>query len=138
MRASWDQRRVAAAAVGGALGASLRWAVLTATPASLFPWPVFLVNVAGSLVLGALMAEEWKHPTARLLLHDGGGIGFCGGLTTFSTFSVEVVDLAKDGHTDIAVLYALTSVGGAILALVAGAALLGRVRAPTLPLEEAP
>ena len=56
------------------------------------PWTVFLLNCGGSFVLGVLLAEEWAHPRARLLLHDAGGIGFCGGLTTFSTYAVEVVD----------------------------------------------
>ena len=89
MGGPWDSQRVAAIALGGVLGTALRWGVLTLFATREFPWPVLLVNAAGSVLLGVLLAEEWSHPRARLLLHDFGGIGLCGGLTTFSTFSLE-------------------------------------------------
>ena len=108
MRGSWNWQRAVAVAIGGVLGAGLRWSVLSSVDSGRFPWPVLVVNAAGSLVLGVLLAEEWSHPSARLLLHDAGGIGFCGSLTTFSTFSVEVVDLARDGSQGIAALYAVS------------------------------
>jgi fluoride exporter len=136
-----DGRRHAAAiaiGVGGAAGAGTRWAVLTAFPGGAFPWPVFGVNVAGSVLLGIVLAEEWSHPRARLLLHDGAGIGFCGGLTTFSTVSVEVVDMARDGRPGLAAVYLLTSVAAALAGVVAGAGALRRLRAVELPLEERP
>lgn len=127
-----------AVALGGIAGASLRWLVLTSTEAGRFPWPVLALNVAGSVVLGMLLAEEWTHPSLRLLLHDAGGIGFCGGLTTFSTFSLEVVDLVRAGDTAVAALYAVVSVVGTVGGVAAGAGALRRLRAITLPLEEAP
>jgi fluoride exporter len=120
------------------MGAALRWAVVTGFEARGFPWPMLIVNAAGSTLLGVLLAEEWSHPRHRLLLHDFGGIGLCGGLTTFSTFSLEVVDLARDGDPSLAVVYAVASVGAALLGVTVGAAALRRVRALTLPLEEAP
>jgi CrcB protein len=138
VRGSWDRQRAVAIAAGGAVGAALRWAVFTSVDAGRFPWPVLVVNVAGSLILGVLVAEEWSHPRARLLLHDAGGIGFCGSLTTFSTFSVEVVDLARNGDEGTAVLYTVTSLAGTVVAVVAGAAALRRLRALTRPLEEQP
>ena len=73
-----------------------------------------------------------------LLLHDAGGIGFCGSLTTFSTFSVEVVDLARDGDVRTAVVYSVASVAGTIAAVVAGAGVFRRLQAIMLPLEEQP
>lgn len=127
-----------AVAVGGVVGAAMRWAVLASVDAGRFPWPVFAVNVAGSFILGVLLAEEWSHPRARLVLHDAGGIGFCGSLTTFSTFSVEVVSLYNDGDVGIAVVYTVASFAATIAAVVAGAAALRRLRALTLPLEEQP
>lgn len=138
MRGRWEPRRVVAVAFGGAAGAGLRWAVLTTVEAGQFPWPVLVINAAGSLLLGVLLAEEWSHRSARLLLHDAGGIGFCGGLTTFSTFSLEVVDLVRDGETWTAVTYVVLSVAAAIAGVVAGAGALRRLRAVGLPLEEAP
>ena len=138
VRGSWDRRRVVAIAVGGVVGAVLRWAVFTSVDAGRFPWPVLAVNVAGSFILGVLLAEEWSHRRARLVLHDAGGIGFCGSLTTFSTFSVEVVNLSTDGDVGIAVVYTVASIAATVAAVVAGAALLRRLRAVTLPLEEQP
>jgi fluoride exporter len=135
---AWDAKRAVAIAVGGVTGAALRWGVVTTVDQGVLPWPVLLINAGGSVVLGVLLAEEWSHPRARLLLHDVGGIGFCGGLTTFSTFSLEVVDLARSGDTSLAVLYAVASVASAILGVTLGAASLRRVRALTLPLEERP
>jgi fluoride exporter len=137
VRGSWDRRRAVAIAVGGVVGAVLRWAV-TSVDAGRFPWPVLAVNVAGSFILGVLLAEEWSHPRARLVLHDAGGIGFCGSLTTFSTFSVEVVNLSKNGDVGIAAVYTVASIAATVAAVVAGAAVLRRLRALTLPLEEQP
>jgi CrcB protein len=138
VRGDWDRRRVTAIAVGGAAGAAVRWAVVTSVETDRFPWPIFVVNVAGSVLLGVLLAEEWSHPQRRLVLHDAGGIGFCGGLTTFSTFSLEVVNLARDGDTRLAVIYAVASVTAAIAGVIAGAAVFRRVRAIALPVEEEP
>jgi fluoride exporter len=138
VRGSWDQKRAVAIAIGAVVGAVLRWAVFTSVDGGRFPWPVLVVNVAGSLILGVLLAEEWSHPRARLLLHDAGGIGFCGSLTTFSTFSVEVVDLARDGDVRTAVVYTVVSVGATIAAVVAGAGVFRRLQAIMLPLEEQP
>jgi CrcB protein len=138
VQGSLDRRRAVAIAVGAVLGATLRWTVFTSVDAGRFPWPVLAVNVAGSLVLGVLLAEEWSHPRARLLLHDAGGVGFCGSLTTFSTFSVEVVNLVRDGDAPTAAWYIVASVTSTLAAVVAGAAALRRLRAVTLPLEEQP
>lgn len=132
-------RRWAGIAAGGALGASVRWAALTTITADgQMPWPVLGLNVVGSVVLGVLLAEEWDHPRAHLLLHDVGAIGFCGGLTTFSTFTVEVVDLMRQDAVAVAATYGLLSIGLSVAGVLAGAALLRHVRAVALPLEEEP
>lgn len=102
------------------------------------PWGVLVINVAGSVLLGALLAVEWDHPRARLVLHDVGAIGFCGGLTTFSTFALEVVDLVKADAVGAALTYVALSVGLSIAGTLAGAAALRRVRALGLPVEEEP
>jgi CrcB protein len=127
-----------AIAVGGALGAACRWLAVEAAGHHRFPWPVLIVNVVGSLVLGILLAAESGHPLARVALHDLGAIGFCGGLTTFSTFAVEVVDLIDDGDGAMAAVYVAASVAGTAAAVLAGAALLRRGRALELPVEESP
>lgn len=73
-----------------------------------FPFGTFLINVTGSVALGFLAA--WcVEPSRRnwyLLL----GTGFCGGFTTFSTFSLETYELLRDGKLGFAMLYAAGSV----------------------------
>jgi CrcB protein len=139
MLSAWDRRRAATIAVGGIAGAATRWAVLLAIePTSGVPWTVLAINVLGSVLLGGLLAEEWARPSSRLVLHDLGAIGFCGGLTTFSTFTVEIVDLARDGAVQDAVIYGVLSIVLSLIGVMAGAAAVRRVRAVSLPLEEEP
>lgn len=75
---------VALVVTAGAVGAVLRYLVGRWGARSTWPWPVLLVNVAGSLVAGAAV-----HTDLALVVVTG----FAGGLTTFSTFSVETVQL---------------------------------------------
>lgn len=121
------------------MGAATRWLVVElAGTTHRFPWPVLAVNLMGSFLLGMLLAEEPGHPRLRLALHDLGAIGFCGGLTTFSTFAVEVAELADRGDARLAAIYGVASLTGTVAAVIAGAALLRGVRAIRLPLEEEP
>jgi fluoride exporter len=136
---SWALPRVVAIASGGAAGASARWALLAAFPhAGPFPWSVLTVNIAGSLLLGAFLAEEWRHPRLRLLLHDAGAIGFCGGLTTFSTYAVGVVHLLDSDHLATAIAYTLASVLATLIAVIVGAATVRRWRAAGRPVDGTP
>jgi CrcB protein len=119
---------VLAVLAGGMLGAPARYLADRAVQArrdSVFPAGTFAVNMAGSLVLGFLLGAQ-RHlglpPTAFALL----GTGFCGGLTTFSTFSYETLRLLEDGAISEAGLNMLGSlVAGVLLAwlgyLLAGA-----------------
>lgn len=120
------------------IGASLRWAVVSAVEVGTFPWPVLVVNIVGSFALGVILAEEWTHPRWRRLLHDGAGIGFCGGLTTFSTFALEVVRLGQAGEHGVAAAYVAATLVGTIGGVVLGAGALRRVRALAMPVEGSP
>ncbi|MFB6840348.1 fluoride efflux transporter CrcB [Streptomyces sp. NPDC056361] len=110
---------VGAVAVGGALGASARYgaALLWPTPAHAFPWTTFTVNMAGCAALGVLMvlateATTAPHPLLRPFL----GTGFCGGFTTFSTYTLDTERLLAAGDPARGLLY----LGGtAVTALVA-------------------
>jgi CrcB protein len=82
-------------AVGAAIGAPLRYLTDRAVQLrhdSVFPWGTFVVNAAGSLVLGALAGAAVSSGTYALL-----GTGLCGALTTYSTFSYETLRLAERG-----------------------------------------
>ena len=103
-RSALDPRTLLLVAGGGAVGASARWAVVTSTAGDdRFPWWTLLVNVLGCLALGALVRSGHAARVA-------GGVGFCGGLTTFSTFSVEVASLLDAGEVAIAASYLVASV----------------------------
>ncbi|RJK95436.1 FluC/FEX family fluoride channel [Vallicoccus soli] len=109
-------------ALGAAVGAPLRWAVgeLAARRGSRLPRGTLAVNVAGSLLLGALVGAG-AGGGALLLL----GTGFCGALTTFSTLSAEAVRLLEDGDRAAAAAYVVLSLVLGVAAAAAGAALGG-------------
>jgi CrcB protein len=74
-----------------------------------FPWATLAVNVAGCAVLGLVVVlSERALPSwyFRPLL----GTGFCGGLTTFSTFAVEIDLLIRAGHPATAAAYLVASI----------------------------
>lgn len=92
---------VALVACGAAIGAPTRWWVdvyMQRRWLSVFPWGTFVVNVMGSLLLGFLVAM-WSADSAAVALF---GIGFCGSLTTFSSFAWESNRLAEDGARGLA------------------------------------
>jgi CrcB protein len=129
-------RGFVAIAVGGAVGASCRWGLIELWPVDGgFPWPVFAVNVVGSFVVGVALAEQALHPALRPWARDAIGIGFCGGLTTFSTFAVETAGFVRDDRWLLAATYTTTSAVLTIAAAVAGALACRRVAGLTQPLE---
>ena len=100
---------------GGVAGALARAGVVEALPhdPGQWPWATLLVNVAGAFVLGAVAARGYR----RALL----GQGFCGALTTLSTFQLELLQMLDHDRIGLALAYAAVS-----LALGVGAAELGR------------
>ena len=113
------QRPWTAVLAGGILGSAARTGVGYLLPASpgRFPVATLVVNLAGSLLIGFYLARGEHTATAPLSLQFW-GIGVFGSFTTFSAFSIEVVDLVGHGQGAIAVGYIATSmVGGLILAL---------------------
>jgi CrcB protein len=100
-------------AAGACIGAPLRYVVDRAVQGrhdSVFPWGTLTVNLIGSTVLGALVAAAAQLPPAVVATL---GTGFCGALTTYSTFSYETLRLLETG----ARFYALANVA---ISLVAG------------------
>ncbi|WP_395294940.1 fluoride efflux transporter CrcB [Kitasatospora hibisci] len=111
--------------VGAAVGAPLRYLTDRAVQSrhdSVFPWGTFAVNAAGCLVLGLLTgaaAAGAASPHVQLLV----GTGFCGALTTYSTFSYETLRLAESGAGRYALANALGSIAVGLAAVYAGAGL---------------
>jgi fluoride exporter len=90
---------VLAVLAGGMIGAPARYLadrIVQARHDSVFPWGTFTVNMAGSLVLGFLLGAE-RHLGLPPAVFGLLGTGFCGGLTTFSTFGYETLRLLEDG-----------------------------------------
>jgi CrcB protein len=119
----------AAAAVGGVLGALTRWALGEALPHSpgTWPWATLLINLTGCLALGVLIAALFPRHPGSLWLRPFLGTGVLGGYTTFSTFTVDTVQLTDAGALGAAAGYVAASVIGGLLAAVAGLTL-GRTR----------
>ncbi|MGW2544068.1 fluoride efflux transporter CrcB [Kitasatospora sp. NPDC001574] len=110
---------------GAAVGAPLRYLtdrVVQSRHDSVFPWGTFTVNAAGCLVLGLLtgaVAAGAASSHVRLLV----GTGFCGALTTYSTFSYETLRLAEGGAGRYALANVVGSVVVGLAAVCAGAGL---------------
>jgi CrcB protein len=108
-------------AIGGAAGASLRYAAglwITRLFGHGFPLGVLTVNIVGSFLMGVFVVFAAQ----RSLTHLSPLVmtGFLGGFTTFSAFSLEAVTLFERGQIGASGVYVATSVVGSIVALFSG------------------
>lgn len=104
---------------GGFLGSALRYLIsnILSNLNLQMPWPTFAVNIIGSFLIGMLMASYFKNAeTTNLILITG----FCGGFTTFSTFSYENLQLLQDGNYRTAIMYILLSILIGLLTVMLG------------------
>ncbi len=110
-----------AVAAGGALGTVARYELSLAEPvrAGRFPWTTFGVNISGCLLLGVVLAALVDGSPSRFV-RPFLAVGFCGGLTTFSTWMVESVLLVRDGHGTTAAGYVVASLVAGFVAVAAG------------------
>ena len=109
-------------ALGGALGASARYGVNLGAArlfGPVFPWATLAVNVAGSLLMGLLVAALGRDSGWAPLLMTG----VLGGFTTFSAFSLDAVTLWTRGAQGLAVSYVAASVALSLAALALGLSL---------------
>jgi CrcB protein len=119
-------------AIGSALGGVARFACSGAAARLVgesFPWGTFAVNVVGSFIIGFFFTitgpdgRVFANSTARQFVMSG----FCGGYTTFSSFSLQTLNLARDGE----ILYAGANIVLSVIACLA-AVWLGHISAGTL------
>jgi len=115
-------RAIAAVSIGASLGALLRWWLGTTLNAQFPPIPpgTLAANLIGGYVVGVAVAVFATYPALspewRLFVITG----FCGGLTTFSTFSAEVVALMQQGRAPWAAAEVATHLLGSVVMTFAG------------------
>lgn len=112
-------------ALGAAIGAPLRYLtdrLVQSRHDSVFPWGTLAVNLAGSFILGMLAGLPAGAAWSALV-----GTGFCGALTTYSTFSYETLRLTQEGSR----FYALASIIASVLGGL-GAGVMGLLVAQTV------
>jgi CrcB protein len=113
-----------AVAVGGVVGSWLRWGTSAAFPVTsgTFPVTTLGINVLGAALLGVVLVAFLDRPPPRTHWHALLGTGVLGAFTTFSTFTVEAVELTRTGHWPVAVAYVVASMAlglGAVLLTMA-------------------
>jgi len=108
-------------ALAGAAGVLLRYGLSSAVHGDALPWVTVAINVAGSFLLGMLVVAHGTSPDFRTTL----GVGFLGGFTTFSTFSVQAFLDVEAGEPLRALVLVLATVMAG-LAAAAGGYYLGR------------
>jgi CrcB protein len=121
-RVSIGQARIAAIMAGGAIGTLARAGLAEALPprGGQWPWATFVVNLAGAFILGWLLTRLAERSAPSRHWRFFAGTGFCGALTTFSTFQIETFEFARDGHVALAVGYPVASIAAGMALAVAG------------------
>ena len=111
-----------AVAVGGAVGALLRYGLgrLTGPSGDGWPWATFAENLTGSLLLGALLVVVVERGRGHRLARPFLGVGVLGSFTTMSAYGLETQQLVLAGRPALAAAYAIATLVGALLAVLLG------------------
>ena len=116
--------------LGSFVGGVLRYPISLLLRPSMggFPWGTFVVNIVGCLLIGALWGAmgRWPNFSSRISLLIG--MGFCGGFTTFSTFSLEAVSLFEKKQYGAGGVYVVLSLACCIFGVICGKKLATLVR----------
>ena len=113
--------------LGGGLGSSFRFLLNKIIPDDSFPYSTLIVNLIGSFLIGLIISYLIKNNMLKsdyfLLLV----VGICGGLTTFSAFSLENLNLIKSNEIFNSIIYILISVSFCIILTYLGYTLMNKI-----------
>lgn len=117
-------------AAGGAIGTWARLGLLELAPTEpgRWPWGTFAANLIGCILLGYAATRLMERLPPSTYRRPFVGTGLCGGLTTFSSLQLEVLDLGRDGHAALAATYLVVSVGLGLALVHLTAGLVRRAR----------
>ncbi len=124
-----DGRELAAIFAGGSVGTIARAELgqALADHPGRWPWATLIVNLAGAFLLGYFATRLHERLPLSAYRRPLLGTGLCGGLTTFSTMQVELLQMLDHDRYGLAAGYALVSVGGGFLAVALATNLVRRV-----------
>jgi CrcB protein len=125
-----DAREIVAIFVGGALGTLLRAGLAEAFPhsATAWPWPTFGVNIVAAFLIGYSVTRLQERLPLSSYRRPLLGTGVCGGLSTFSTMQVELVNMLSAHAYGLAIGYSAASIAAGYAAIHLATAMVRRVR----------
>lgn len=125
-----DRREISAIFAGGALGTLARAALAEAFPhaATAWPWPTFAVNVVAAFLLGYFVTRLQERLPLSSYRRPLLGTGLCGGLSTFSTMQVEILEMLSAHAWGLAAGYTAASIFAGYAAVHLATAMARRVR----------
>jgi len=116
-------RELIAIAIGGSVGASLRWLTVSwigkITP-NIFPWGTLTVNVLGSFCIGFLCIYLFERIQVSTELRLALMVGLLGSFTTFSTFALDAVRMIEDSRFSLLAFYLVSQVFLSIVSVILG------------------
>ena len=118
-------REIVAVFVGGGIGSIIRYLITKISFFSFnsFPYSTFISNIIGCFILGLALTYFMKNDSQNSTIFIFIAVGFCGGFTTFSTFSSEGLELINNGNLITFIVYTLTSIFLGIVAVYLGASI---------------
>jgi CrcB protein len=125
-----DRRELAAIFVGGAVGASARTGLVDLAPTHVgqWPWVTFAVNLVGCVLLGYFVTRLQERLPITAYRRPLLGTGFCGALTTFSSFQLELLRMLDHGDAGLAIGYGVASLVFGFAGVALGTAIVRRAR----------
>lgn len=120
-------RNIFFVAAGGAVGAVLRYLITFLPVSTTFPWKTMITNICGAIMIGIIVGivSNKKDASEGLVLFLKTGV--CGGFTTFSTFSLEVVELFENEHFIQGTAYGILSFMCCIIGVIFGKIIGGKI-----------